>query len=120
MTSEYMEWIRKSEKDLEAAKYNLTGGLLEEGAFFLQQSAEKSLKALFIKKTGKFPRIHDLVSLAKDIKAPEEIIASARILSPAYHYTRYPDVVKVENLKERIDELEESAEKILKWVKKNL
>src|SRR3989344_5106650 len=118
MALEYTEWLKKSEQDFEAAKYNIEGGLIEEGAFFLQQSSEKALKALFIRKSGRFPRIHDLVSLAKELKAPEEIIVLAKILSPAYHYTRYPDVVKVENLKERIGELKESSEKLLKWVKK--
>ena len=120
MTNEYTEWIAKAERDFRAGKYNVAGKLLEEGAFFFQQSAEKALKALAIKNFGKFPKIHDLVSLAVDLKAPEEIKSYARFLSPAYQYTRYPDVIKTEDLEGEIEELENSAQEILKWVKKNL
>ncbi|MBI5803859.1 HEPN domain-containing protein [Candidatus Pacearchaeota archaeon] len=55
---EYKEWIKKAERDLEAAKSNIKNGFLEEGAFFLQQSAEKAFKSLSIKRLPKILRSH--------------------------------------------------------------
>ena len=120
MVYEYLEWIKKAERDFDAALYNLKGNFIEEGAFFLQQSAEKALKALFLKKLSRLPKTHDLVGLAMDLKAPDKIKSYARLLSPAYQYTRYPDVSGIMGLEEEIENLKNYCKEILTWVKKNL
>ena len=43
-------WIKKAEKDLNAAKYNFEGGLFDVASFLCQQAVEKALKALYVKK----------------------------------------------------------------------
>jgi len=88
-------------------------------AFLCQQSVEKGLKALYIKKYQKLLKIHDLVELAKKIGAEFEVLDLCSKLNPAYIETRYPDVPKSYN-KENIKELLKDAEKVLKWIKKSL
>ena len=120
MKNEYDEWFDKAEKDLITAEYNIKGEQLEAGAFFLQQSAEKALKAVYIKLKGELFRTHDLVTLARQLNAPKEIEESCQQLNPAYNYTRYPDAVKNVNLGEIIEELKESAVEVLEWARKKI
>jgi len=117
---EYKEWIAYAEKDLKTAEYNLKGDEIGAGAFFLQQSAEKALKAILIKKTKKLMKTHDLVVLARKINAPERIIENCKKLTNVYLETRYPDKNSEEDIKEEIKNLENSAKEILKWTKKIL
>ena len=111
-------WLKQAEEDLGVARYNFKGGKTKAGLFFLQQSAEKALKALYIKKFKKLIKTHDLVLLSRDLKAPEEIINFCKQLTPLYQFTRYPDVTPVENLNELSTKLINYTEEILKWVKK--
>ena len=120
MKNEYDEWFDKAEKDLITAEYNIKGEQLEAGAFFLQQSAEKALKAVYIKLKGELFRTHDLVTLARQLNAPKEIEESCQQLNPAYNYTRYQDAVKNVNLGEIIEELKESAVGVLEWARKKI
>src|SRR3990167_5754487 len=86
---EYKEWFSQALRDFDTAKYNIEGARFESGAFFLQQSAEKALKSVYIKKFKTLLKTHDLVLLAKKLHAPEKIIGYCRDLNPAYSYTRY-------------------------------
>ena len=116
----YKEWFLQAEKDLDTAKYNIKGFKTEAGVFFLQQSAEKALKALYIKKFDSLFKTHDLILLAKRLNAPKKITDYCNELNPAYSYTRYPDVPNLENLKLMSSNLIKFAEEILEWVKKSL
>ena len=113
-------WFKKAEEDFDTAKYNLKGNKIEPAVFFLQQSAEKALKAIYIKEYKSIIKVHDLVLLAKKIKAPLKIIELCKELNPAYQYTRYPDVAPVNNLKEKATKFVNSVEEILKWTKENI
>lgn len=117
---EYKEWLKKAEQDFDTAKYNINGGKLEAGLFFLQQTAEKSLKALYIKKFNELLKTHDLFILSKKLNIPQRLQEFCKKLSPAYQYTRYPDVSEKTNLEERAKEFLNYAEEILQWTKKNL
>ena len=117
---EYKDWLKQAEKDLDTAKYNLDGNKTEAGFFFLQQSAEKALKAIYIKKFKELLKVHDLVILAKKLNAPKQILEYCTKLTPAYQYTRYPDVSKVDDLKEVQDDFILYSEEIIKWCKENL
>lgn len=117
---EVKSWIKKAEEDFETAQYNLDGNKIEPGLFFLQQSAEKALKALYIKKFKKLIKVHDLVLLAKKLNAPKEIVEFCKKLTPAYQYTRYPDVSLTEDIAELTPILLNHCKEILKWVKKNI
>jgi HEPN domain-containing protein len=59
--------------------------------FFSQQTAEKALKALHIERRRTTARTHNLVRIARSLRAPAAVLAAARDLTPDYLTTRYPD-----------------------------
>src|SRR3989338_4223532 len=91
MAGESEKWISSGEEDLDVAKSNLENGKLRAAGFFAQQAAEKSLKALYIKKFKQLYKVHDLVILARKVGAPQEILEICDELEPLYTATRYPD-----------------------------
>ncbi|WP_202320526.1 HEPN domain-containing protein [Archaeoglobus neptunius] len=109
-------WFRFAERDLRSAKKNYEIGEYHVSAFLSQQAVEKALKALHIKRSGEFPRIHDLTRLARMIDAPEEIIKLCAEITPAYTATRYPDVAE-DFSESEVSELIEKAEKVVEWVR---
>ncbi|MFH0711916.1 MAG: HEPN domain-containing protein [archaeon] len=115
----FRKWIEKSDSDMKIAKYNLDGSMLDAAVFFAQQSAEKAFKAILIKKSSQFPKIHDLIELAKLAGAPSEIIKLCSLINPVYTAIRYPDNGGVYSAEE-CNKIVEFAEEVLKWVKKNL
>tara|TARA_Y100000310_G_scaffold337125_1_gene423384 strand:- start:1987 stop:2280 length:294 start_codon:yes stop_codon:yes gene_type:complete len=93
--------MQQANEDYDTAKYNFKGKRYKAAAFFCQQSAEKSLKALSLKKTDKIRKIHDLVELGKDVDISEDLLNKLKQLTLAYIYSRYPDVKQETNLKKR-------------------
>ncbi len=65
-------------------------------------------------------RTHDLVSLARDLELSEEVIQDCKELSPAYMYTRYPDVILIKNIERESSKFIDITEKILKWLEKKI
>lgn len=93
MAQDWDNWLAMAERELEDARVALAGGLYQMVAFFSHQIAEAALKALWIREAdGLPPRTHDLLDMAEQLEAPEEILAVARDLNPLYSATRYPDV----------------------------
>ena len=119
MKEEIKSWLEQSDEEFDTAKINFNAGKFFSAAFWCQQSAEKSFKALLIVKTGKFPKIHDLTRLAKLTGCPEKILELCAKLNPAYTVSRYPDSLKKYS-KEECEEIMKYTEEILKWIKKNL
>lgn len=120
MKTEVNDWIMQAEDDLDTAKYNIKGEKINAGIFFLQQSAEKALKAVYMKRFGQMFKTHDLILLSKRLQVPKEIMNYCKELNPAYLYTRYPDVPQVENIKEVAKNLVNYSKEILIWAKKNI
>ena len=120
MDNEYIVWIKKAEQDLDASNYLIKGKKYEESLFFLQQSVEKALKYVYIKKFKRLIKTHDLVLLAREIKAPENILEKCKRLTLAYQYTRYPDIPIVEDIKKETLNFLNFAKEVLKWVKENI
>lgn len=120
MKEETKKWINKAKDDLDTAKYNIKGGKIEAGIFFLQQVAEKSLKGTYIEKANILLKTHDLILLARKVNAPKKIFDFCKELSPAYLYTRYPDIPSEDDLNIKVNEFVRYAEEILKWVEKNI
>ena len=117
---EYEEWLKRAEQDLDTADYLLKGDRFEASVFFLQQSAEKALKALYVKRFKKILRTHDLVLLSKELNAPENIVKECKELTLAYQYSRYPDVPIIENLKYEALDFLKVVKEILKWVREHI
>ncbi len=120
MRKEIQNWWKKAKQDLDSAKYNFKGKRYDVSAFLCQQSAEKALKALLLKKSGKVRKIHDLVELGKNVGLPADLLDSSKELTLAYIYTRYPDVPEVKNFGKIVRRFLKVSEETLKWVKKQL
>jgi HEPN domain-containing protein len=116
MKAETAKWWAKSQRDLETAEILLENERLAEGAFFLQQSIEKALKSLLIERRDDFPRIHDLVSLGKQAAIPNEFLEICKRISPAYVYSRYPDVTEISGLEEKIEDFVIQTREVLRWI----
>ena len=119
MKEEAENWLNQAEEDLETAKYNFNGKRFSAAAFFAQQSAEKALKALLLSKGHSLIKIHDLVKLARILKAPTLIVEKCADLNPAYIATRYPEVIKG-FVGSEVGTLLSDAEEAVEWTKKSL
>lgn len=119
MREEAKNWIDSSKRDFSTAKYLFDGKRYEESTFFCQQSVEKGLKVLLLKRTDNIIKIHDLVLLSKKLDAPDEIIFSCSKITPAYIDSRYPDLSKTYDKKDA-EEIINLTSEILKWIEKNL
>ena len=111
--------MTKAQHDLNTAKYNFKGGIFDAAIFYAQQAAEKMLKAVLIKKTNHFPKIHDLTKLAKLIGAPNAIIELCAKINPAYTVSRYPDQIDKYS-KEDCEDILNAAEEVLEWAAKKM
>lgn len=78
--------VGRARKDLETAKANINIEQFYASAFFSHQATEKALKALYLSKKGEIWKIHDLVTLAEELGAPNDVIESCDSLNP--HYMR--------------------------------
>lgn len=114
---EEIEWFERALRDIEIANHNFNGNFFEVAAFYSHQAVEKALKAIIISKGENFPKIHDLVNLAKQNNAPIEIIKLCAKINPAYITTRYPDV-KQEYFKENVKNIVEASQEVIEWAKK--
>lgn len=113
------EWLKKAEEDLEGAEYNYKGEQFKIAAFLCQQSVEKALKALYIKKFRKLLKVHDLFLLGKSVDAPDNILEICKELTNFYIETRYPGVIA--RFDQEIVELAiEKVHKVLEWVSERL
>jgi len=119
MKNEAKKWFDKSKQDLINAEYNFDGNKFDLSAFLIQQSVEKSLKAMQIEKSDKFDKIHDLLTLAKKLEAPEQILKFCSDINPFYTIARYPDVEEEINRKTAKDIIEK-GKKVFNWIEGNL
>ncbi len=115
-------WAEQGHYDLDTARAMFDAGRYLYVVFCCQQAAEKTLKAVIVKRTGDFPpRIHSLVPLAEvaRIDLTEERAQFFRELSNYYIRTRYPE--EISDLAARISESQASVilkktEETVKWL----
>lgn len=119
MKEEVENWWKKAEDDLETAEYNLKGRRVDAAAFYCQQSVEKALKTLYIKKFKELIRTHDLLFLGKKLELPEELLSICDKINPFYVGTRYPDFHEEYPIGE-ISKAIDNAKKVLKWVREKI
>ena len=120
MGEEVERWWRQAKEDLKSAEVNFENNIYYVCAFLCQQSIEKGLKALLLKKTGKIRKIHDLVILAKSAELPVTRLANLKEMSLAYIYVRYPDVKQSIDLRKKAAQFLDTAKETLKWLEENL
>ncbi len=125
MSKEVENWWEQAQIDLQNAYSNLENKAYYVAVFLAQQSAEKALKALYLKeKEANFPRTHDLTTLCNLLKAPKNIHSHAQMLTPAYVLTRYPDMSETIPAhlysQAQTKDLLKAANEVLKWIKEKL
>jgi len=119
------DWLKRAKSNLNRGKecHNLEEReiFIEDLCFDLQQSTEKSLKAILVNFDITFPKIHDIAKLLKEIekrttvKIPE-YIKDATLLTPYAVKTRYPNwnLISEGKYKQAV----EIAESVYNWAKK--
>ena len=118
MREEAKEWIGMAEDNLSTAKLLYENEKFMDTAFYCQQVAEKSLKALQIDKLERFDRTHDIAKLASTVSAPKKLVEKWANLTEYYIDARYPRTKPVEEAD--AGELLEKCEEVLEWVRSNL
>lgn len=87
-------WMSFAAYDLKTAKWNLKGEIYTSVCYSSQQTAEKSLKALFFYFGKNPPRVHSLDYLISELKKTKINISlieqSALVLDKYYISSRYP------------------------------
>ncbi|MBK5190670.1 MAG: HEPN domain-containing protein [Methanosarcinales archaeon] len=58
--------------------------------------------------------------MATELNLPGYLVELCKELSPAYTYTRYPDVVEIQDVGEVSEDLINHAEKIPKWIQEKI
>ena len=81
----------QAEEDLDTADKLLQVEKYYASVFFSEQAAEKALKVIYLEKKRRVAFTHDLVELAEELGAPENVSHAAAELSPDYLTTRYPN-----------------------------
>ena len=102
-------------EDLQSAKNSLANNDFRWATFQIQQSVEKALKAVLIKKENKLIKIHDLVSLSSMVNLPEESSEHCKQITQFYTINRYPDIPKINLTKESVEEYITWAKVIIEW-----
>ena len=124
MREEIENWWKQAEKDLTAAKNSLNSGDYEWASFESNQAAEKALKALFLSKKKAIAPSHNLISLGESLELPEDLMDSLKELNPEYTLSRYPDAANAAPYEiyseKKAEEKISHAEKVIKWIKKQL
>ena len=81
----------QSEEDLRTAELIIEVDRFYASVFFSQQAAEKALKSVYIYQKKVLPKTHNIVKLASELEAPDEVIKACQELNPDYVTTRYVD-----------------------------
>ena len=103
------EWLKIAKKDLEEAEFLFVNRRpVEDVVYFLQQSAEKSLKGYLISQGWKLQKIHDIRTLLEEsIKFDDSLkkfIPTAAYLTEFYFKSRYPPWEEIDLEKEEIEQ----------------
>ena len=120
----YKAWFEQGLRDLKAAKNSYTTKDYDWASFQAQQAAEKIIKYNYLLKFNKFKKLHDLVYFARELELPEDITEACARLTRVYIETRYPDtsseIPAKKFTKTDAEFFINLAEKIIKWLQKNL
>ena len=95
MRPETQRWFLQAKEELEAAKVCFNGQKWFATAFWLQQSTEKALKALFLTiKKESAGTTHSLTFLGREVGVPKEFEIFLRDLTKEYYLSRYKKLNK--------------------------
>lgn len=117
------EWIRRAKSNLALARIVIPDVELEDLCFDAQQAAEKSVKAVFIKRGEKFPFSHDLDKLLRllkknGLKIPK-YVNEAKVLTQYAYLTRYPGLADPVTPREHRRAVRIAAA-VLRWAERHI
>lgn len=98
MSDLVQRWVDQAQYDFDTASAMMESKRYLYVLFCCQQSIEKMLKAIIVKKTSQFPpRLHDLLRLAEigEIELDEERDLLFQELVTYYIQSRYPEEVQL-------------------------
>lgn len=87
------EWFRQAEEELKTAKYLLNGGFLKGACYHSQQSIEKYIKGLLLKKGWELEKIHSierLVAIGDEYRIKIKITDEDITFIDSIYRSRYP------------------------------
>jgi HEPN domain-containing protein len=118
-------WTKQAAHDLEIARSNRRNGFHDGCALMCQQSAEKYLKALYLKsRKATAPKTHRCDQLAIHLGCPIDVEDAATLLGSDYMESSYPDAaggVPYEQFDDATSqERIKAAEVVEQWVLKQL
>jgi len=124
MRKESTRLWEQAQEDFDTADKLLSVEKYYASVFFSEQAAEKALKVVYLEKKRRVAFTHDLVELAEELEAPENVSHAAAELSPDYLTTRYPNAAnavpaRLYDAASAEMHLELSRE-VLQWVKREL
>ena len=124
MKEEVGKWLKQARADLKTARNSLKSKDYYASVFWSQQTAEKSLKAVIIEKSGELIKIHDLVILGRKASIPNSLLTDCEKLSKIYIDSRYGVIdneIPAEKFgKKEANEFFRIARRILKWCEKEI
>ena len=120
MREDVQKWLRIAKRDLNSATYAVEFMDYSLTAFLCQQSVEKGLKAVYIKKFNDLKKTHDLFFLGRKVELPKKLLSICEELNSFYFITRYPDVSDEECSKEDAVHAIKNAREVLNWIEKNM
>ena len=112
------EWLNRAESNLALARSRVEGAYLEDLCFQAQQAAEKSIKAVMIKRDIDFPYVHDLRRLLALLQDAGEDVPPA--VARAENLTRYASDTRYPGTAEPVDEQRylnaiQIADAVVRW-----
>jgi HEPN domain-containing protein len=109
-SDDWKEWLQYAKSDYEEAISALNRNSFKEACFNAQQSCEKLLKTVLIKR-GMFIPIHDLSELARETGIEEPILLNKLSkLTIHHHASRYPDAARRAMIKYDLNTARECVE----------
>ena len=119
-----MDWLSAAEDDFRTAELLLSGGVFYASAFYCQQAAEKTLKALYIFRFKKPSPMHNLIVMSEKLLAPPAVLSAAKRLNPHYVQSRYPDAANAlpsQAYDKKIAQLLAiDAKEVIEWAKRQI
>lgn len=118
------EWMRQADYDIDTAEFMNNGGRHFYAVFMCHLSAEKALKGIIHKKSGKPPvKGHHLIALTKQsgLKPPEEILKFLIRLDEVDVTTRYPETLEKmakDYPQEVVGDIVKRTREAIEWIKK--
>lgn len=118
MNEDGKEWLAKAHHDFTAAKKSYELKIYDWACFQCQQSVEKALKYVFIRKNSTLIKTHDLVFLGGKVGLPEYYIDKCKELTVLYLIARYPENEDIKDLGTKVHIYLDLAQEILQWAEK--